>query len=100
MCFSPCTVTTGQLPFSLSVPYQAAVIDPVTGVITPGVAAAGFSQILPSNCNNDYLVIPGGFDPATVAVGAIGNVLDRFCGERFTTAIGSNIQSSVCSKFW
>ena len=96
VCFTPCAVTTTQMPFSLSVPVTASILN-ADGTITAGVSTTGVSQILPSNCNNDYLIIAGGYDP-TVVVGVFGNVLDRFCGERFTTTIGSPLSSTVCSK--
>ncbi len=96
MCFTPCTTTSGQLPFSLSVPYTAAVIA-ADGTITPGVATAGASQIFSGNCNNDFLAILGGF--SSVASLTNNNILDRFCGERFTTALGATVSSTVCSKW-
>ena len=96
-CFTPCTTTSGQLPFSISVPYTAAVIAADGTVTTPSVQVTGVGQILPGNCNNDYLVIAGGFSPVTNLINNF--VLDRFCGERFTTGLGSTVSSTVCSKW-
>ena len=60
--------------------------------------AAGQSQNLAANCNNDFLVFPGGFDPA-VALTTPTNALDRFCGERFNVALAATQSATVCSKF-
>lgn len=89
-CFTPCTVTAAGLSaFSVSRAETAA-----------NAAAPGVSQILVSNCNNDYVIIPGGYDPA-VPLSTATNNWDRYCGERLNPLIGPNGQAAsvtVCSK--
>lgn len=65
-----------------------------------GTEATDFSaQNFPSNCNNDYVLFPGGFNP-TVIPNVPTNAVDRFCGEAFNplyTAATTSV--TVCSKF-
>ncbi len=55
LCLTPCTVTNAPTAFSVS----------AENVASAGTApvATGSSQILSANCNNDYVVFDGGFDP-------------------------------------
>ncbi len=88
---TPCAVVTGQKPFSISTPI--AIPPPEDGASTPGV-----SQLGSLNCNNDYLVIPGGFNLGNPA--AVANMaFDRFCGERLNALPGNAASTTVCSKF-
>jgi hypothetical protein len=57
---------------------------------------AGFSQANLGDCNNDFLIIPNGHDPALPASPA--NLRDRYCGERLNVLPKSNMSTTVCSK--
>ena len=92
MCFSTCPVTQAPTSFSISAENSAA-----TGAAATVVNGA--SQALPSNCNNDYVVIDGGFDPTAAPINAPTNALDRFCGEAFNVAPNTATSSTVCSNF-
>ena len=90
MCLSTCAVTQAPTAFSISAENAAAA---GTLPITNGV-----SQVLPTNCNNDYVVIDGGFDPTANPINAPTNALDRFCGEAFNVLPNVAASSSVCSN--
>ena len=95
MCLTPCTVTNGGTSFSVSTPNTAA-----TGLIADVEAAEG-SQTLAANCNNDFLIFPGGFDPNPVnplVVTDPTNANDRYCGERFNPQLVATVSSTVCSN--
>ncbi|KAK4010451.1 hypothetical protein OUZ56_019594 [Daphnia magna] len=93
LCLTPCTVTSNQLPFSISVASTLAVL----GVqIIPAVPRPGQSQLVPLNCNNDFLVIPGGFNsgkPPSVD----GMAYDRYCGERLNALPGNGASTTICT---
>lgn len=62
-------------------------------------ATPGASQLGSLNCNNDFLIIPGGFNignPTPVA----NMAFDRYCGERLNAIPGSTLSTTVCSKFY
>lgn len=91
LCLTPCSVVTTQKAFSISVP----ITFPATGagVVTPDV-----SQFGSLNCNNDFLVIPGGFNLGNPA-GVPNMAFDRYCGERLNALPGNTASTTVCSKF-
>lgn len=84
-------MVTTQKAFSISVP----ITFPATGagVVTPDV-----SQFGSLNCNNDFLVIPGGFNLGNPA-GVPNMAFDRYCGERLNALPGNTASTTVCSKF-
>lgn len=87
LCLTPCTVVTTQKAFSISV---ARTVD-IAATATPGA-----SQLGSLNCNNDFLIIPGGFNignPTPVA----NMAFDRYCGERLNAIPGSTLSTTVCS---
>ena len=88
LCFTTCAVTSGQRPFSLSVARDRL---PNTFV----------SQGISTDCNNDFLVIPGGFDPTNPNPNPPVNdmAFDRFCGERLNPQPLVEASVTVCSKF-
>ena len=57
------------------------------------------SQNKASNCNNDYLIIPGGYNPVTSPL-APTNALDRFCGEFFNPLSAKTTSATVCCKLF
>lgn len=69
--------------------------------VTNNVAKPKESQFETSNCNNDYMIIDGGFNPA-VATNVVTNSLDRYCGEQLNPLLKSGGTSSVavCCKFF
>jgi hypothetical protein len=79
------------MAFSISTPTAVEIVendDPSVDV----------SQSESVNCNNDYLVIPGGFNVGNPPV--IANMaFDRFCGQRLNALPGSTDSTTVCSKF-
>nr|CAH0104683.1 unnamed protein product [Daphnia galeata] len=92
LCLTPCQVVTTQKPFSISTSSNQAT--------TPPAAAAGLvfdvSQLGSLNCNNDYLVIPGGFNVANPPA-VINMAFDRYCGERFNALPGNGNSTTVCT---
>ncbi|XP_057368621.1 uncharacterized protein LOC130689699 isoform X3 [Daphnia carinata] len=89
LCLTPCAVVTSQKAFSISLPITL----PATGTAatTPDV-----SQFGSLNCNNDFLVIPGGFNLGNPA--AVTNIAyDRYCGERLNALPGSQASTTVCT---
>ncbi len=91
MCLTPCTVLTTQKPFSLSTASAISAAN-VTGAMTTDV-----SQLGSLNCNNDFLVIPGGFNVGNPAP-VLNMAFDRYCGERLNALPGSPISTTICSK--
>ncbi|KAI9559184.1 hypothetical protein GHT06_015973 [Daphnia sinensis] len=89
LCLTPCTVVTTQKAFSISVP----VTFPATGA---GVATNDVSQFGSLNCNNDFLVIPGGFNLGNPA-GVTNMAFDRYCGERLNALPGNAASTTVCT---
>ena len=73
---TPCKVVNGGASFSVSTANTK-----VTG--EDGSEVNGQSQNFPSNCNNDYVIFPGGYDPAVSPLNTPTNALDRYCGEVF-----------------
>jgi hypothetical protein len=59
------------------------------------------SQGISTDCNNDFLVIPGGFDPTNPNPNPPVNdmAFDRFCGERLNPQPLVEASVTVCSKF-
>lgn len=55
-----------------------------------------YSQAIPNDCKNDYLIIPGGYDP--FQPGSSTNFDYRYCGERLNLLPMRNASSIVCSK--
>jgi hypothetical protein len=90
-------VVTTQKPFSISTSSNQA------ATTTPPAAAGGLvfevSQIGSLNCNNDYLVIPGGFNVANPPA-VVNMAFDRYCGERFNALPGNGNSTTVCSKLF
>ena len=87
---TPCAVVTTQLPFSISTPVNSANDN------TPDTS--GVSQYGSLDCNNDYLVIPGGFNLGNPT--AVANMaFDRYCGEKLNAVPGSTTSTTVCSQF-
>jgi hypothetical protein len=70
----------------------------LTGSDATTVAAGqpGYSQANLKDCNNDYLMIPDGYDPSQPD--SLTNFGDRYCGERFNVMPKTNSSSIVCSK--
>ena len=95
LCLTPCTVTNAPSAFSIS----AQNTDPA-GATLPVVT--GQSQNLPSNCNNDYVIFDGGFDPnpgGGLKINDPSNALDRFCGQQLNVQPAQGASAPVCSKF-
>ncbi len=94
MCFTACPVTAGteETGFSLSI------AKTISADETPAGKKPGVSQGLASDCHNDYLMIPGGFNLANPAAPADNMALDRYCGERLNALPNSATSSTVCSK--
>jgi hypothetical protein len=90
LCFTTCVVTSSQQPFSLSVARSL-----------PTVALVGNSQSISTNCNNDYLIISGGYDPTNPNPNppVTNMAFDRFCGERLNPQPSNGASVTVCSKF-
>uniref|UniRef100_A0A0P5PZ80 CUB domain-containing protein n=1 Tax=Daphnia magna TaxID=35525 RepID=A0A0P5PZ80_9CRUS len=92
LCLTPCTVVTTQKPFSLSTPsVQTTVATTTATSLRPDV-----SQVGSLDCNNDFVVIPGGFNignPAPVP----NMAFDRYCGEKFNALPGNNASTTVCT---
>ncbi|KAI9559191.1 hypothetical protein GHT06_015980 [Daphnia sinensis] len=87
LCLAPCTVTSATLAFSISM------ARPEAGGLA---AASGSSQIRATNCEKDYLVIPGGYNignPPTVD----NMAYDRFCGENLSALPRDLQRTSVCT---
>ncbi|XP_046638479.1 uncharacterized protein LOC124316526 [Daphnia pulicaria] len=90
LCLTPCTVLTTQKPFSLSTASAISAAN-VTGAMTTDV-----SQLGSLNCNNDFLVIPGGFNVGNPAP-VLNMAFDRYCGERLNALPGSPISTTICT---
>lgn len=91
LCLTPCQVVTSQKPFSISTPTNTATAA-AAQTFTPDV-----SQLVSLNCNNDYLVVPGGFNVGNPPA-VLNMAFDRFCGERFNALPGSTNSTTICSK--
>jgi hypothetical protein len=81
-------VTSTQKPFSLSV---ARFVQPQVG------QRIDVSQFLSTNCNNDFLVIPGAYNTGNPPI-ETDMTFDRFCGERLNALPGKGVSTTVCSK--
>ncbi|XP_057368588.1 uncharacterized protein LOC130689669 [Daphnia carinata] len=93
LCLTPCTVVTTQKAFSLSTPY-AVIAGAAT--ITTSLPVADVSQIGSLDCNNDFIVIPGGFNignPAPVQ----NMAFDRYCGEKLNALPRNNASTTICT---
>ncbi|EFX64296.1 hypothetical protein DAPPUDRAFT_266634 [Daphnia pulex] len=88
LCFTTCVVTSSQQPFSLSVARSLL-----------GAALVGNSQIISTNCNNDYLIISGGYDPTNPNPNppVTDMAFDRFCGERLNPQPSNGASVTVCT---
>ncbi|EFX82587.1 hypothetical protein DAPPUDRAFT_101194 [Daphnia pulex] len=86
LCFTPSVTPNSGKAFSLT--------GSDASVGTAG--QAGFSQANLGDCNNDFLIIPNGHDPALSASPA--NLRDRYCGERLNVLPKSNTSTTVCTK--
>ncbi|XP_046638041.1 uncharacterized protein LOC124316254 isoform X1 [Daphnia pulicaria] len=86
LCFTPSVTPNGGKAFSLT--------GSDASVGTAG--QAGFSQANLGDCNNDFLIIPNGHDPALPNSPA--NLRDRYCGERLNVLPKSNMSTTVCTK--
>ncbi|EFX64299.1 hypothetical protein DAPPUDRAFT_305119 [Daphnia pulex] len=93
LCLTPCQVVTSQKPFSISTATTYAVTPPVPTftTFTPDV-----SQLVSLNCNNDYLVVPGGFNVGNPPA-VLNMAFDRYCGERFNALPGSTNSTTICT---
>ncbi|XP_057368587.1 uncharacterized protein LOC130689667 [Daphnia carinata] len=92
LCLTPCTVVTTQKPFSLSTSSSLTLVNTVN-VTSP---LPDVSQSGSLDCNNDFIVIPGGFNignPAPVA----NMAFDRYCGERLNALPRNNASTTVCT---
>lgn len=67
-----------------------------SGATTGKAGSGGKSQKQVSDCNNDYVMITGGYDPSSAEVPS--NVGDRFCGENLNLASESTVSSTICSN--
>ena len=56
LCLTTCKVVNGGDPFSVSTANTKEAGGAATSV-------SAISQIWEANCNNDYVIIPGGYDP-------------------------------------
>ena len=85
ICFTPC-VTKRAKPFSLT---------------TRAQESSGRSQSTLSECNNDFLLIPGGFNPkpTSTPIDDPLNSLDRYCGERLNPRFSALTSVTVCCMF-
>ncbi|XP_046638127.1 uncharacterized protein LOC124316306 [Daphnia pulicaria] len=87
LCVTPCTVTSTQKPFSLSL---ARSVQPQVG------QRIDVSQFLSTNCNNDFLVIPGAYNTGNPPI-ETDMTFDRFCGERLNSLPGKGVSTTVCT---
>nr|CAH0104686.1 unnamed protein product [Daphnia galeata] len=90
LCVTPCTViSTGAKAFSVSSAITIPVPDPVA-------ISADVSQLGSLNCNNDFLIIPEGFNIGNPV--AVANMaFDRFCGERLNALPGNGASTTICT---
>ena len=79
LCFATCTLTNGGNAFAVS-----------------GTTAAN-SQATVAACNNDFLIVEGGYDP-TKSLTLPANTWDRYCGTAFNTDIAGTTSATVCSN--
>ena len=88
-----CTViSTGAKAFSVSSAIAIPVPDPVA-------ISADVSQLGSLNCNNDFLIIPEGFNIGNPV--AVANMaFDRFCGERLNALPGNGASTTICSELF
>ena len=78
---TPCTVFQSDSAFSVS-------------------GSAEGSQRSVADCNNDYLLIEGGYDPSEKnELGAPKTLQDRYCGSTFSMKSNATVAGRVCSKF-
>ncbi|KAK4010446.1 hypothetical protein OUZ56_019589 [Daphnia magna] len=92
LCLTPCTVVTTQKAFSLSTP-NAGIVSAATTTFVP---VPDVSQVGSLDCNNDFIVIPGGFNignPAPVP----NMAFDRYCGERLNALPRNNASTTICT---
>lgn len=82
-------MTVNQLAFSISVANTALPAQQI------GVSQGPSG----TDCNNDFLVIPGGFDPVNPTLLVPNMAFDRFCGERLNPRPVTGASVTVCSKF-
>lgn len=85
---TPSVAPIGGKPFSLS----------GSGATANTAGQGGLSQTTPGDCNNDFLIIKDGYDPAQSRGPA--NVCGRFCGERLNCAAANTASATICSKFF
>lgn len=78
MCLTPCAARYSK-PFSISAPANTAQPSDL------------------SQCHSDYVVFPGGYDPAPVTQ-STSNHQDRYCGERFSATASDTVNKKVCCK--
>ncbi|KAI9559193.1 hypothetical protein GHT06_015982 [Daphnia sinensis] len=90
LCFTPC-VTVNQLPIAFSISVAYAIPNPSSN------PQPGFSQGISTDCNNDFLVIPGGFDPTNPTLLLPNRAFDRFCGERLNPRPLNPASVTVCT---
>ncbi|XP_046638072.1 uncharacterized protein LOC124316271 [Daphnia pulicaria] len=90
LCLTPCQVVTSQKPFSISTPTNTAAAA-TAQTFTPDV-----SQLVSLNCNNDYLVVPGGFNIGNPPA-VLNMAFDRYCGERLNALPGSTNSTTICT---
>lgn len=88
LCLTPCKVTSTQKPFSIS----------LAKAIADGAPLIDQSQLGSINCNNDFLVIPGGKNIGNPAI-QTDIAFDRYCGERLNALPGNAASTTVCSQF-
>lgn len=86
LCLKPCFTKQAESAFSLS---RATDED--------GMPSNFTSQSRSRDCNNDYLVLTGGYDPSRSNIHP-AVAADRFCGERFNPAPLSSKSTTVCSN--
>ena len=79
LCMTPCSQVskTASSAFSIS-----------------GLSAV--SNVNPGACNNDYLIIAGGYDPSKPH--GPNNAQDRFCGAHLNVENNADTSSTICSK--
>ena len=79
MCLTPCTIFQSDTAFSVS-------------------GSTEGSQRSVADCNNDYILIEGGYDPSEKNdLGLPKTLQDRYCGSQFSMKQSATISGRICS---
>ncbi|XP_046638525.1 uncharacterized protein LOC124316557 [Daphnia pulicaria] len=91
LCMTPCTVTaTGSKAFSVSTAMTTPTADAVAAV------KRDVSQLSSLNCNNDFLIIPEGYNIGNPTA-VLNMAFDRYCGEKLNALPANAVSTTVCT---